>query len=70
MSATTSTIGAPGVTPSAPSMTLNVTEPAVVEIKKFMTGEEGLPETACARGARWLLGISIQPEHRRGIAPG
>jgi iron-sulfur cluster assembly protein len=30
-------------------MTLNVTEPAATEIKKFMEGEEGLPETAGLR---------------------
>lgn len=33
----------------APTMTLNVTENAAVEIKKFMTGEEELPETAGLR---------------------
>ena len=39
----------PGVTAAAPSMTLHVTDPAVVEIKKFMESEEGLPETAGLR---------------------
>ena len=34
---------------NAPSMTLDVTESAVTEIKKFMSGEEGLPETAGLR---------------------
>ena len=34
---------------TAPTMTLNVTEPAATEIKKFMAGEEGLPETAGLR---------------------
>ena len=38
----------PAVT-SAPTMTLHVTDPAVVEIKKFMESEEGLPETAGLR---------------------
>jgi iron-sulfur cluster assembly accessory protein len=33
----------------APTMTLNVTEAAAEEIKKFMAGEEGLPETAGLR---------------------
>jgi iron-sulfur cluster assembly protein len=49
MSATvnTETIGAPAA--NAPSMTLDVTESAVTEIKKFMSGEEGLPETAGLR---------------------
>lgn len=35
--------------PEAPSVNLNVTEPAAVEIKKFMSSEEGLPETAGLR---------------------
>ena len=42
----TETTGAPT---AAPTMTLHVTDAAVVEIKKFMTGEEGLPETAGLR---------------------
>ena len=32
-----------------PTMTLNVTEQAAGEIKNFMAGEEGLPETAGLR---------------------
>ena len=32
-----------------PTMALNVTEQAAGEIKKFMAGEEGLPETAGLR---------------------
>ena len=35
--------------PAAPSVNLNVTEPAAIEIKKFMSSEEGLPETAGLR---------------------
>src|SRR5947207_12817952 len=35
--------------PSAPAVNLSVTEPAAGEIKKFMTSEEGLPETAGLR---------------------
>ena len=73
MSATTSTIGTPGVTPSAPSMTLNVTEPAAVEIKKFMTGEEGLPETAGLRVrvvpggcSGFQYSLNIEEESRQG----
>ena len=73
MSATTSTIGAPGVTPSAPSMTLNVTEPAAVEIKKFMSGEEGLPETAGLRVrvvpggcSGFQYSLNIEEESRQG----
>jgi len=38
-----------GTTPAAPAMTLDVTEAAVTEIKKFMVSEEGLPETAGLR---------------------
>jgi iron-sulfur cluster assembly accessory protein len=36
-------------TTAAPAMTLDVTDAAVTEIKKFMSGEEGLPETAGLR---------------------
>jgi iron-sulfur cluster assembly protein len=35
--------------PAAPSVNLGVTEPAASEIKKFMSSEEGLPETAGLR---------------------
>ena len=35
--------------PAAPSVNLNVTEPAANEIKKFMATEEGLPQTAGLR---------------------
>src|SRR5216110_109875 len=35
--------------PAAPSVNLNVTEPAANEIKKFMGTEEGLPQTAGLR---------------------
>ena len=73
MSATTSTTGAPGVTPSAPTMTLNVTEPAAVEIKKFMSGEEGLPETAGLRVrvvpggcSGFQYSLNIEEESRQG----
>jgi iron-sulfur cluster assembly protein len=43
---TTTTTDAPT---AAPAMTLHVTDSAVAEIKKFMAGEEGLPETAGLR---------------------
>ena len=36
-------------TVTAPSVSLNVTEAAATEIKKFMTSEEDLPETAGLR---------------------
>src|SRR6266853_4115266 len=35
--------------PAAPTVSLSVTEPAAGEIKKFMSSEEGLPETAGLR---------------------
>ena len=34
---------------TAPTVTLNVTESAATEIKKFMASEEGLPETSGLR---------------------
>lgn len=34
---------------TAPTVALNVTENAATEIKKFMAGEEGLPETSGLR---------------------
>jgi iron-sulfur cluster assembly accessory protein len=43
------TTSTPPAAPAAPSVNLNVTEPAAVEIKKFMSSEEGLPETAGLR---------------------
>jgi len=45
----TTTTPAPIGAPSAPSVNLNVTEPAAAEIKKFMSSEECLPETAGLR---------------------
>jgi iron-sulfur cluster assembly accessory protein len=36
-------------TTTMPTMTLSVTEPAAVEIRKFMESEEGLPMTAGLR---------------------
>ena len=49
MSTETTSTGTTTATPTAPSMTLEVTDAAVSEIKKFMSGEEGLPETAGLR---------------------
>jgi len=49
MSTQTTSTGTPGVTTAASPMTLIVTDSAVVEIKKFMESEEGLPETAGLR---------------------
>ena len=38
-----------GTPMTAPTMSLEVTDAAVTEIKKFMAGEEGLPETSGLR---------------------
>src|SRR5437763_9638645 len=61
------------VAPSAPAMNLHVTEPAAGEVKKFMTSEEGLPETAGLR-VRVIPGgcsgfqysLNIEEESRQG----
>jgi iron-sulfur cluster assembly accessory protein len=70
---TTSTTATPGVTAAAPSMTLNVTDSAVVEIKKFMESEEGLPETAGLRVrvvpggcSGFQYSLNIEEESRQG----
>jgi iron-sulfur cluster assembly accessory protein len=67
---TTPTASAP---PAAPAMTLNVTEPAAVEIKKFMTSEEVLPETAGLRVrvvpggcSGFQYSLNIEEESRQG----
>ena len=73
MSATETTTGAPSVTPGAPAVTLNVTESAAAEIKKFMATEEGLPET-CGLRVRVVPGgcsgfqysLNIEEESRQG----
>ena len=59
--------------PTAPAMTLNVTEPAAGEIKKFMTSEEGLPETAGLRVrvvpggcSGFQYSLNIEEESRQG----
>jgi iron-sulfur cluster assembly accessory protein len=58
---------------TAPPVTLNVTENAVNEIKKFMTGEEGLPETAGLRVrvvpggcSGFQYSLNIEEESRQG----
>src|SRR5213075_3335097 len=43
------TTSAPTSAPAGPDVNLSVTEPAATEIQKFMSGEEGLPETAGLR---------------------
>ena len=72
MSATTAQTETPGTT-TTPGVTLNVTETAASEIKKFMAGEEGLPETSGLRvrvvpggcsGFQYSLNIEV--ESRQG----
>jgi iron-sulfur cluster assembly accessory protein len=69
---TTPTTAAPNA-PAAPTVTLNVTEPAAGEIKKFMTSEEGLPETAGLRVrvvpggcSGFQYSLNIEEESRQG----
>jgi iron-sulfur cluster assembly accessory protein len=59
--------------PTAPGVTLNVTEPAAAEIKKFMSSEEGLPETAGLRVrvvpggcSGFQYSLNIEEESRQG----
>jgi len=73
MSTQTTSAGTPGVTTAAPPMTLNVTDSAVVEIKKFMESEEGLPETAGLRVrvvpggcSGFQYSLNIEEESRQG----
>lgn len=73
MSTQTTSTGTAGVTTSAPPMTLNVTDSAVVEIKKFMESEEGLPETAGLRVrvvpggcSGFQYSLNIEEESRQG----
>ena len=72
MSATTATTTTTSA-PNAPAMTLNVTDSAVTEIKKFMAGEEGLPETAGLRVrvvpggcSGFQYSLNIEEESRQG----
>ncbi len=73
MSATTASTGAPEVSTGAPIVTLNVTEAAAGEIKKFMASEEGLPETAGLRVrvvpggcSGFQYSLNIEEESRQG----
>ena len=49
MSASTVPTETTGAPTNAPTMTLEVTDSAITEIKKFMASDEGLPETAGLR---------------------
>lgn len=58
---------------STPGVTLNVTESAAAEIKKFMSGEEGLPETSGLRVrvvpggcSGFQYSLNIEEESRQG----
>ena len=58
---------------TAPTMTLGVTESAAAEIKKFMSGEEGLPETSGLRVrvvpggcSGFQYSLNIEEESRQG----
>lgn len=73
MSASTAQTGTPGVTPTGPSVRLNVTESAATEIKKFMASEEGLPETSGLRVrvvpggcSGFQYSLNIEEESRQG----
>jgi iron-sulfur cluster assembly accessory protein len=73
MSTQTLNTETPAVTPGAPTMTLDVTESAVGEIKKFMASEESLPETAGLRVrvvpggcSGFQYSLNIEEESRQG----
>ena len=72
MSATTAQPETAGVN-TAPGVALNVTESAASEIKKFMSSEEGLPETAGLRVrvvpggcSGFQYSLNIEEESRQG----
>lgn len=67
------TTPASSAAPMAPAINLSVTEPAAEEIKKFMSGEEGLPETAGLRVrvvpggcSGFQYSLNIEEESRQG----
>ena len=58
---------------TAPTVTMNVTDTAVTEIQKFMSSEEGLPETAGLRVrvvpggcSGFQYSLNIEEESRQG----
>lgn len=60
-------------TATMPTVTLNITDSAAVEIKKFMEGEEGLPESAGLRVrvvpggcSGFQYSLNIEEESRAG----
>jgi iron-sulfur cluster assembly protein len=73
MSASTIPTETTVVPTNAPAMTLDVTDSAVTEIQKFMSGEEGLPETAGLRVrvvpggcSGFQYSLNIEEESRQG----
>ena len=67
------TTSAPTGAPVAPAVNLSVSEPAANEIKKFMTSEEGLPESAGLRVrvvpggcSGFQYSLNIEEESRQG----
>ena len=73
MSTQTTQTGAPGVPTAGPSVALNVTEAAAVEIKKFMASEEGLPEASGLRVrvvpggcSGFQYSLNVEEESRQG----
>ncbi|HSS18664.1 MAG TPA: iron-sulfur cluster assembly accessory protein [Pyrinomonadaceae bacterium] len=73
MSTETTSTGMPMGAPTAPAMSLDVTDAAIVEIKKFMSGEEGLPETSGLRVrvvpggcSGFQYSLNIEEESRAG----
>lgn len=73
MSANTTSTGTTSGAPMAAAMSLIVTEPAATEIKKFMSSEEGLPETAGLRVrvvpggcSGFQYSLNIEEESRQG----
>ncbi|MCA1573532.1 MAG: iron-sulfur cluster assembly accessory protein [Acidobacteria bacterium] len=73
MSTQAAPTGTPAATTAAPTITLNVTEPAALEIKKFMASEEGLPDTSGLRVrvvpggcSGFQYSLNIEEESRQG----
>ena len=67
------TTPAPSGAPAAPTVNLSVTEPAANEIQKFMSSEEGLPESAGLRVrvvpggcSGFQYSLNIEEESRQG----
>src|SRR4051812_23244297 len=67
------TTATPNMAPAAPAVNLSVTAPAAEEIKKFMSSEEGLPESAGLRVrvvpggcSGFQYSLNIEEESRQG----